>query len=250
MAGIDLRPRTGNEIIDVAFDLVRSNFALLVGAMALAQLPGALFSIAFPSSPTDPFAGWREHPIIYTAAVLVGVWWWMVTTFAFIRIVADIVHGRPTSLAGRLRDSIPLGLQGTVLAIVSYVVFVLWALLLLVPAIFALARYFASGTAMALEGLGPFAAIRRSKQLAKGSIMRVIGIAILPLLVYLIVVMVLQQTLLAMGRSMLVLQLASALVSCIVAPFAMTPGVLLYFDQRVRREGLDIELASAEQSAA
>lgn len=250
MAGIDLRPRTGNEIIDVAFDLVRSNFGLLVGVMALAQLPGALYSIVFPSSPTDPFAQWREHPIIHTVFLLLAIWWWMIATFAFIRIVADIVHGRPTSLAERVRDSIPLGLQGTVLAIVSYAVFILWALLLLVPAVFALSRYFASGTAMALEGLGPFAAIRRSKQLAKGSIMRVTGIAVLPLLVYLIVVMVLQQTLLAMGRSMLVLELAGALVSCIVAPFAMTPGVLLYFDQRVRREGLDIELASAEQSAA
>lgn len=250
MAGIDLRPRTGNEIIDVAFDLVRSNFGLLVGVMALAQLPGALYSIAFPSSPTDPFAQWREHPIIHTVFLLVAIWWWMVATFAFIRIVADIVHGRPTSLAERVRDSIPLGLQGTVLAIVSYTVFILWALLLLVPAVFALSRYFASGTAMALEGLGPFAAIRRSKQLAKGSIMRITGIAVLPLLVYLIVVMVMQQTLLAMGRSMLVIELAAALVACIVAPFAMTPGVLLYFDQRVRREGLDIELASAEQSAA
>lgn len=250
MAGIDLRPRSGNEIIDVAFNLVRSNYGLLVGVIALAQLPGALFSIAFPSSPTDPFLQWREHPIVHTVAALVGIWWWMVTTFAFIMMVSDIVHGRPTTLAGRLRDSIPLGAKGAVLAIVSYVVFMLWALLLLVPAIFALARYFASGTAMALEGLGPFAAIRRSKQLAKGSIMRVIGIAILPLLVYLIVVMVLQQTLLAMGRSMLVLQLASALVSCAVAPFAIVPGVLLYFDQRVRREGLDIELASAQQSAA
>ena len=95
-----------------------------------------------------------------------------------------------------------------------------------------------------VEKLGPFAAIRRSKQLAKGNNGRAIALALLPLFIVGAIGAVVQQGLLGAGVDMRTIQTMVALVSIVVYPFMSMPAIFLYYDLRTRREGLDLDFGT------
>ena len=93
-----------------------------------------------------------------------------------------------------------------------------------------------------LEGLGPFAAIGRSRTLVRGSLRRVTGVVGILLVLYLVAYL----TLLAIGGAIARdVQMASNVAGVFVVvlyPFLAALLAVLYFDLRIRREGYDIEL--------
>jgi hypothetical protein len=130
-------------------------------------------------------------------------------------------------------------------------------------------RYALSGPSLMLESTPPAAgqpsrpvgvagALRRSAELVKGSWWRVFGILLLVLLIVAIISQVISvpfslpffavgdepsdsEFLLALVLS----ALGGIVASTITAPFTAAATVLLYVDRRIRREGLDIDLARA-----
>lgn len=143
---------------------------------------------------------------------------------------------------------------GTALAVVLGIVL---GLILLVALIAVYTRIVLASPALVLEGIGPIAAIRRSWGLTRGAFWRVLGISLLAALVAGFVggFANLPATFLTLGglstsgvTSILLLvaaQLWSAVVTAVVAPFVTGTTGLLYIDQRMRREGLDVALMSA-----
>jgi hypothetical protein len=130
-------------------------------------------------------------------------------------------------------------------------------------------RYALSGPALMLEssapsatgGLSPigvFGALRRSAELVRGSWWRLFGILLLILLIAVIISQVIsvpfalpaffldQQPSDAQFLLTLVVSALGGIVAAtITAPFTAAATALLYVDRRIRREGLDIELARA-----
>lgn len=140
-----------------------------------------------------------------------------------------------------------------------------------VVAVFVWVRYFSlASPALVLEKQGVFASMKRSGTLVRSSWWRVFGILLLALVIAGIIAAIIQMpfTLLSRGGDlvggtgngafvtslggMLVAAIGGIIAGTITQPFSAGVSVLLYVDQRMRREGLDIELtraATAEQPA-
>jgi hypothetical protein len=130
-------------------------------------------------------------------------------------------------------------------------------------------RYALSSPSLMLESTSPAAggasrpvgvagALRRSAELVKGSWWRVFGILLLVLLIVVIISLTLSVPfslpLFLVGDQpsegefllpLVISALGAIVASTITAPFTAAATVLLYVDRRIRREGLDIELARA-----
>jgi len=105
-----------------------------------------------------------------------------------------------------------------------------------------------------LEGTGIFAALARSWRLVKGHFWRLLGIMLLTLIIVTVIMSVVSMPI-TMGVAMfmpdnitvnlVVSSMANLLGSLITIPLIAAVMALLYIDVRMRKEGLDIELAQA-----
>ena len=250
MASLELRPRSGTELIDASFNFVRAHYAPLLGVVALAQLPIVAGSLVIPVAPDEMMKFWRAHTATTVVFYVLAIGIWAVMGCAFALMTSDIIEGRPPSIPSVLGRAMRRGFGAFTLLIVKYLVIWLWSALFLLPGLWAFARYFAAMPALAIENLGPMAAIRRSKELARGVNGRVMAVAGLPLVVYIIFAMIIQQTLLTLGGYSVFVRALATLSTTLLYPFAVMPGILLYYDLRMRREGLDIQLDAARPTAA
>ena len=250
MAALELRPRSGTELIDTSFNFVRANYAPLIGMIALAQLPFVAASLMLPVSPDEIVKFWTAHVPEVVVGYVLAIWVWAVMSCAFVMLTADLIDGRPGNLASAVRRALRRGFAAGAVVLLKYLVIWLWALLFLLPALWAFARYFAVMPALAIENLGPLAAIRRSKELARGANGRIMAVAGLPLVAYLVLANIIQQTLLTLGGYSVLVRAIATLTTTLLYPFAAMPGILLYYDLRIRREGLDIQLDAALPTAA
>ncbi|MFJ8475494.1 hypothetical protein [Kitasatospora sp. NPDC094011] len=128
-----------------------------------------------------------------------------------------------------------------------------------------LVRYSLAAPALMLEKQGVVAALSRSRRLVRGSWWRVFGIV---LVLSRIIAAVVSATLVIPFRfiglvlgfgtldrlndtghesigMMVLTSVAGIIASALTTPFLAAVGVLVYIDQRIRREALDIELARA-----
>lgn len=249
-AAFDFRPRSTTELLDASVEFIRSDFRTLAATIALGQIPVLAMTMVFPPSTSDPFGRLRAHPVLATVQIVVALWFGVVTSVAFVHVVDELIHGRAVSLSAAFSRAARRSLPALLMVIVTYMVFILWALLLLLPMIWAYARYFATLPAFAIEGLGPFAAIQRSKQLAKKNNGRAIALALVPVVVITLIVVIAQQALLGGGAGMRVAQIVSSLFGIVLYPFMMVPAIFLYYDLRTRREGLDLDFAALPPPSA
>ena len=244
IAAFDFRPRSNTELLDASVEFTRGHFGTLAATIALGQIPVLAMTMLFPPSSSDPFGRWRAHPVLATCQVVLAVWVGVVTSVACMFVVDELIHGRAASLSAAFSRSLRRSPASLVMVIVTYVVIILWAMLLFFPAIWAYARYFATLPAFAIENIGPFAAIRRSKLLAKKNNGRAIALALAPVVVVTTIVVILQQGLLGGGAGMRGAQIVSSLFGIVLYPFMVVPAIFLYYDLRTRREGLDLDFAA------
>ena len=250
MAAFDFRPRSNTELLDASVEFIRGHFGSLAAVVAVGQIPTLALTLLFPPSPSDPFLRFRVQPAIAILQVVLTLWLAVTTSVAFAYVVNDLIHGRAPSLSGAITKSLGRSPAALVMLLATYIVFMLWAMLFFFPFIWAYARYFATIPAFAIEGLGPFAAIRRSKELAKKNNGRALALGMVPLIVFTVIVVIVQQGLLATGAGIRGAQIVSSVLSIALYPFIMVPAIFLYYDLRTRREGLDLDFATLPPPSA
>ena len=152
-------------------------------------------------------------------------------------------------------------------AAVGVILVILLFLGALVLGVWVSGRLTLAPAAVVLERLGPWRAIARAWSLTRGKQgWRVVGISLLAGLVTSLVTFLVQLPLVAvslwalasggidlspLSTSTLVLDHAfQLLVGALVTPFTAGVAALLYLDQRMRREGLDVNLVRAAQDRA
>lgn len=250
MAAFDFRPRSNTELLDASVEFIRGHFVMLASIVALGSIPTTVLTLLFPPSPSDPFARWRDYPVLAALQVVLTLWFGVVMSVAFVYAVDDEIHGRKASISSALGRSLARSGGALLMVLVTYIVFMLWAMLFVLPFLWAYARYFATMPSYAIEGLGPFAAIRRSKELAKGNNGRALALAFLPVAVFSIIVLIIQQGMLGSGAGVRGAQIVTSLFSIVLYPFMVVPAIFLYYDLRTRREGLDLDFAALPNAAA
>ena len=237
-----LRPRSVTEIVDAAFQILRAHYPQFVMCSALAYLPWLLIELLFVGSPD------RLTSLAPGAFVIGGLGIWM--TFALMSAVIIVCAsqaylGERVDVGAALRRALPRLPRVMLAAVGRYTLLLIGALLLLLPALYVAARFFALTPAIVLEDASVGGAFSRTSGLSNGRKWRVLNTIGLVALIYWIG---------AVGVTVLgtipgnpVLQAVIAAFYTILAyPVIAITEALVYYDARIQSEGLDIELMAGE----
>jgi hypothetical protein len=281
------RPRQLSELLDELFRLYRRQFSLIVGVALLVALPGLVWSLVtgvyrlnsasyanlFTTTGTSTVAFNSQEFSNLLGSLSLGALGALIllpfTLGAVYRAVTDVALGRPATIGVVLRETLArywplLGLVGLffVFAFVWAIAELIGFLLLILPglavfcaAIYFLVRWSLTVAAMMAEDIGPIRGLGRSWNLVKGQWWRTFGI---------LVVVAILQTVISYALFFLfgliaavfstgdfqaaLVQVGSTLLSAVVSPITTIAVVLLYFDLRVRKEGLDLDQLAQQTS--
>lgn len=234
MTDIALRPRSGTELLDAAFQFWRENFALLYTAIAAAFVPVIICEMV--ALTVDGFA---------VVAQIAGRVFEALASAAVIVIVSERYLGRDVTAGQALARVWSRAwtifwtsvLYGLVVA-VGFVLFI-------IPGLYFACKYFAMMPAVVIEGLNSSTSQKRSAQLTKGSKRRVLNIVVAAWIIYFILLSFVTGLAQVMFSG-LIGAVVTRLVLGAVYPFIGILVTLLYYDLRIRNEGLDLDLMMAE----
>jgi hypothetical protein len=283
-----LRPMPLPELLDELFRLYRRHFSLIIGVALLVALPGLVWELitgsyklsvaSYTNLFTTPVGGgtptfssqqFSNLSGTYTLAALGALILLPFSVGAVYRAVTDVALGRPATVAVVLRETLArylplLGLIGLVFVFVIVWIIALFigTILLVLPglAVFCAGVYLGvrwtlAVAAMMAEDLGPIKGLGRSWNLVRGSWWRTFGI--------LLIVGIMQAVIgYALGFlfgliagvvtsgdvQLAVIAVGSTILGALVSPITTIAVVLLYFDLRVRKEGLDLDQLAQQTS--
>ncbi|MFI6641690.1 hypothetical protein [Streptomyces sp. NPDC050504] len=246
------RDATGAEALDQTFDALQSSVISMIPVLLL-SLIGTLFTTAVLTvvisrsvlgRPVTLSDAWREArprllpllgltlllPLIASAVLLVGI--------------------LPGSLTGGSS-----GVALTSIGVLAALGVVLWLMV----------SFSLASPALMLERQGIVTSLRRSAKLVKGSWWRTFGVLALTLLITFIITMVIDLLFMVIAilvggteissltasdadlswPFLIITGIGAVIASAITYPISAGVTVLLYVDQRIRREALDLELGRA-----
>ena len=243
-----LRPRSTSELVDALFELLRLHYVPLLTMTTVGMSPvvalgvlAALFGVAAPEG-NDALVG----PFIAVMIVggLVAAVAIALTASAVIVAVSDAyLHDRVDPAAAFRTAWRRLPATAGAYLLMGFAMMIGF-LCLIVGAIYASAALFALPAIVLLEERGPFEAASRSSQLSKDRKLAILGAIVLVSIITSVVSgMVQAGATLTLGETAALI--AKFVMFVVLFPATSAMPVLLYYDARVRKEGLDIELEAA-----
>jgi hypothetical protein len=241
-----LRPRSATELVDAAFQILRSHYGQLVVCSAIAYVPMLLLRLFVIGDTTRYLGG---DPAVMQRGMFVTTLWTMfgsLVTYALMSAVLVVLTsqaylGESVDVGTAVRRVIPRVVQILVASIIRSVLFVIGFILLVIPAFWVLARYFAVVPAIVLEDAGTLRSFSRSAELSHGRKWHILGTLVLVTIIYYLLVV--GVSLIGTLTGNFVLQTTISSVGAIlIYPVGAITEALLYYDARIRSEGLDIEL--------
>jgi hypothetical protein len=259
-----LRPLSLSELLDRTFFLYRKHFVLFVGITAIPFLILLPIQIVFteirmPSDMGSPPDIMMRNAVLTLAlglllGILVGVAG-LIAQAASIIAVSKIHLGNPASIG----DSYA-GIKGSFVNLLFAVILVTLGctggfILCIVPGIIFSVAWILSIPVVLIEIKGPIGAMKRSWELTKGRRWQIFLILFLVGIFTYIVTGILQVPviiwLIIKGLNGLqnippwvnvISQIGSFISSCLVIPVSTISTSLIYYDQRVRKEGFDLQI--------
>jgi hypothetical protein len=225
------RQRSAPEVVDEAINLVRAHYLTLVTVSAVAFLPTVLML-----GVSDQLPGLVDRIVNLVCAgfgeacLLIGI--------------AAAYRGEPLpEVAALLRAGSRVAWRVIRIIIARNIATWVLMIFLIIPAFFGYAYYLLASPVAALEGLEVGPAIERGAALAKGEYKRIILVAGLSGLLYVLAVTGVASVVALFSSSVVMAGLASTMVEIALLPAIVAITVVLYYDIRERREGVDIEWA-------
>jgi hypothetical protein len=266
-----LRPLGLGEILDVGIKIYLRHWRALMGCVVCVVLPVQIISVLitlsiapeqldFTASSGEGVSADEESTFLaaqLTIGVLQGLTYLLVTGACF-KAVADAYLGTQPSA----RRSLAFGfkrLLGVLGVSVLYGLGVALAtIVLVIPGIWLYVAWSLAIPALLFERIRPGAALKRSFALVRGRWWKVfltliVGVLLVSFLGGIIQgVLLVLPSLLAEGNDAVAAfssVFANTLGGVITTPFAAAVVALLYFDQRVRKEGFDLQLLAEGMGA-
>jgi hypothetical protein len=241
MTSIALRPRSGPELLDAAFQFWRENFKLLCTVVAAAFVPIIVLEMLASAEP--------DSGIFALLARIGGGVFESMASAAVIAVVSERYMGREVT-AGEALQKVWSRI-GTIFAtsfIYGLIVFV-GLVLLIVPGFYFACKYFAMMPAVVIEGLDSSSSQKRSSTLTQGSKWRVLGLIVVAWIIYFVLLAIVAGIVETTMRGMTGI-VATRLLVVPIYPFLGILVTLLYYDLRIRNEGLDLDLMLANEAPA
>lgn len=286
-APVRFRPMPLPELLDELFRLYRRHFSLIVGISLLVALPGLVWSLVtgiyrlnsasyanlITTSPGAAPTFNSQQLSSLLGAILLGVLGSLIllpfSLGAVYRAVTDVALGRPATIGSVLRETLAryfplLGLVGLFILMfigwiiaeaVGFVLLILPGIAVFCAAVYLAVRWSLVVAAMMAEDIGPIRGLGRSWNLVSGSWWRTFGILLIVTILQLIItyglgiLFGLIAALVTTGDvQAAVTQIVGTILNAVVNPITTIAVVLLYFDLRVRKEGLDLDQLAQQTS--
>lgn len=252
----DIRPMGIGELLDRTFFFYRKYFLLFTGIVALSYLAPVVVQLASVRVNQSP-----SPALIMAASLLLIIFTiaaYVVSLAATINAVSDIYLDRPAGI--RIAFA---GVRGNLTRIVLTLLYgtfgtILGLLCLIVPGIILMVAWSLAIPIVILEKKKPFEAMRRSFHLTKGRRFRIfVSIALISLIVYIIIIVVILPFTIPLLISTIknpgaiptgfniMSMIADYISKCLALPISTIAISLIYYDQRVRKEGFDLEVMMA-----
>lgn len=253
----DVFGSVGDMVLTAVSSVATSLIMLVATAVVLAPLSRIAIDAATNPSPDAPVDVWTAARRLAPTAVLTAL---LTNVLLVLAMLVPAVLG-----------ALPLILTGSADA-VTVSLLVVGLVIGLLATVYVWARTVLSVPALAVEGLGPVAALRRSLRLTSGRRQwRVLGISVLVTVLFTIAIQVVSgvfgtigtiaylAVLLASSFEAIVLgitlltiatMLGSFVAQALLAPFGAAAFAALYADVRMRDEAWDVELARAARERA
>ena len=249
-----LRPLSTSELLDRTFHLYRKRFLVFVSIAAIPQLIVLALRLWNAASLTP-----QRFGNLSWIAILAGLTSWVALEFsvAATTIAVSNLHlERPVSVSGAFAGAKDSVLRVIVISLVIALASSLGLLLFIVPGILLWLMWSISMPVTVLEG-GWFTSMARSMKLTQGSRGRIFVIYLLLILLGVVVGFMFQAplgVLLVVFRKQsptmlptiaVVSSIVSFITTSLVGPIGAIAATLIYYDQRVRKEGFDLQLMMA-----
>ena len=258
---LDIRPLTAAELLDRTFFLYRRHFTLFIGIVVIPLLVTLLANVVYlfytgMQSPTNASEvlstiGRPERIILNVIQLLASLFAQGATVIA----VSDVYLERPSGIGqsfARLRGK----LFSTLFAMIFMgIVIGFGIIILIVPGIIFAVALSLTIPAVVIESRTPIDAMKRSWDLTRDGRRRVFAVFVLYFIVSIIVSLIFQlpglimETVLKFGDPsdisalpQIVTQVGNFFATCLATPLGTIASSLLYYDQRIRKEGFDLHL--------
>ena len=236
METIVLRPRKATEIVDAAIEVYRRNPIHFMLLTTLVHAPWLILQLILLGN-ASPTAEVMTSALISLGTIVS----YFLMSAVVVQMASDLYLGIETDAfiaIRRVGRKLPTAFFAS---LIQGFLIVLGLILLLVPAAYWSALYFAVIPVIVLERKGLFSAFGRSGALSKDLKLHILSTLGLVFIIRMAV---------TLGATILVAaipnfaaqRVLSSLVSIIVYPIAGISDALIYYDARIRREGFDIEL--------
>jgi hypothetical protein len=243
-----MRPLELGETIDASIKIVRARWKTLATVMLVIALPAQIADVVIIRATTDDYhagAGFQDTAAGGQVAIFaLGFLSYLLGTVACYRAVADTYRGRETSARASLAfaaDRLGATLWLTILLVVGVSA---GLILFLVPGLWLAIAWAVAYPVMLVEGTGGIPALRRSSELVRGrwwATFGRIGVAFIMVFVLWTVVAGVFAAPIGDDPSLgaLVLEsIGNVIVSLVTTPFLAAVTTLVYFDLRLRRDGV------------
>lgn len=257
-----LRPLGFGEILDVALKIVARHWRVLVACVAIVVLPVQIASTALVYS-IDPSrydlnaspstsAGADDSTIGAVIVVQVlALLCYMLAAAACFKAVSDGYLGREPGVGHSLRFGLPRIPQLLGMYLLVSICVIIGLILLIAPGVWIGTIWSLAVPALLFERLGVFSSLGRSFELVKGRFWGTLGLLIVSILIIVVVSVLIGLVIGGIGAVVtadsevagaFVDIVATVISNMISLPVFAAVLTVLYFDQRVRKEGFDLQL--------
>ncbi|ONI77094.1 hypothetical protein ALI144C_33940 [Actinosynnema sp. ALI-1.44] len=274
---IPLRPLGLGEILDGAISAIRAYPKQMLGVSAIAATISNLLAIglmifivnettllysdlSLTASEADRAAEDLQRLLILTIpSTIVTVLIAMIVNGVLTVVMGKAVLGQPITVGEAWNHIRPRFWALLGLSVLYTLIVAAGTIAFIVPGVWLYVLFSLSSTALILEGAKVGTALGRSKRLINGAWWRTFGILLLALIMTSLIAQIVQIPFsLASGDlynvtgvglapdfevAMLLTAIAGIIAQTITMPFTAGVTTLIYVDRRMRREGMDIELA-------
>jgi len=249
------------EILDAAIRLYRRHWRTFMAIVAIVIVPFELLGEISARLVIHPFKfngqvfipATDEGALVAVNIVFAVAQFLLITpllTAAMVRAVGDSYMGEAPDVSRAFRTASARLWSVLLVVFVASLAVVGGLILLIIPGLIFYARFLFGSSVVVLEGGRGTQALRRSWRLVKGHTGKVLGTVILAGILSSIVVGILVFPAGLAARTLtegwIVRAIAVSLAAVITTPFTTIIPVLLYFDMRIRKEGLDLAIMAQE----
>jgi hypothetical protein len=269
----ELRPLNIGEILDVSIKIYRSNFATLVKAVAIVVAPVQVLSALVQASTGDGSTGFTfeatdtpegapfdasEFWAALAGSLVVGVLGWVASqlaTGASLKAVASAYMGERPDWLASLRFALGRLESLVWLAFLTGLLLFIGLLLCIVPGVYLWGAWAVAIPVLLLEPPRGMGALKRSMTLVQGrwwpTVLAVFLGVLLTGIVQAVLAAILGGAVVVSGGdndalSLVVGAVTGTVGGVIATPFTAAIATIVYFDLRVRKEGLDLQLMAQQ----